>query len=157
MTGFTFNIENHRMKSILKMSKVVVLLSIFTATFLSFKASDPLEDSIKRGKEVYTTYCVACHQADGKGLENVFPPLAKSDYLMADKKRSIKQVIHGATDPITVNGVKYNTPMMGFPSLTDQEIADVLNYVRNSWGNKAANDIVKPEEVKKARSEKKKN
>ncbi|MFN7120037.1 MAG: efflux RND transporter permease subunit, partial [Saprospiraceae bacterium] len=137
--------------------KLLILLSILAVTCLSFNTNDPLADSIKRGKEVYTTYCVACHQADGKGLDKVFPPLAKSDYLMADKKRSIKQVIHGATEPITVNGVKYTTPMMGFPSLTDQEVADVLNYVRNSWGNKGDKDIVKPEEVKKARSEKKKN
>lgn len=139
------------------MSKVGVLLGIFSITLLSFKTGDPLAESIQRGKEVYTTYCVACHQPDGKGLENVFPPLAKSDYLMADKKRSIKQVLNGANDPLTVNGKKYTTPMIGLSSLTDQEVADVLNYVRNSWGNKAEKDIVKPEEVKKARSEKKKN
>lgn len=145
------------MKNFSNISKVGILLSMLSMAFFSFKTEDPLADSIKRGKEVYATYCVACHMADGKGLENVFPPLAKSDYLMADKKRSIKQVLNGATDPMTVNGVKYTTPMMGFPSMTDQEVADVLNYVRNSWGNKGSNDIVKPEEVKKARAEKKKN
>jgi len=145
------------MKIVLTISKVGILLGILMVTLLSFEMGDPLADSVKRGKDIYATYCVACHQADGKGLESVFPPLAKSDYLMADKKRSIKQVIHGATDPITVNGVKYTTPMMGFPNLSDQQIADVLNYVRNSWGNKAEKDIVKPEEVKKARGEKKKN
>ncbi len=139
------------------MRKVGMLLAVLSIALWAFKMDDPLADSIKRGKEVYATYCVACHMADGKGLEKVFPPLAKSDYLMADKKRSIKQVLHGAADPITVNGVKYTTPMMGFPSMTDQEVADVLNYVRNSWGNKGSNDIVKPEEVKKIRAEKKKN
>jgi mono/diheme cytochrome c family protein len=136
------------------MTRIVSFLVLTAILSISFNTADPLADSVKRGKEVYSTYCVACHQADGKGLESIFPPLAKSDYLMADKKRSIKQVIHGATDPITVNGVKYSTPMMGFGTLSDQQIADVLNYVRNSWGNKG--DIVKEEEVKKARSEKKK-
>ena len=137
------------------MTRIMSFLVCIAIIFISFNTADPLTDSIKRGKDVYSTYCVACHQADGKGLESVFPPLAKSDYLMADKKRSIKQVIHGATDPITVNGVKYTTPMIGFGTLSDQQIADVLNYVRNSWGNKG--DIVKEEEVKKARSEKKKS
>lgn len=136
-------------------ARIGISLTVLATFTLSFNLGDPLADSIKRGKDVYSTYCVACHQADGKGLETVFPPLAKSDYLLADKKRSIKQVIHGANDPITVNGVKYTTPMMGFGSLSDEQIADVLNYVRNSWGNKG--DIVKTEEVKKARSEKKKS
>lgn len=136
------------------MNRIIACLFLIPLFSFAFKTTDPLEDSVKRGKEVYSTYCVACHQADGKGLENIFPPLAKSDYLMADKKRSVKQVLHGATEELTVNGKKYKTPMMGFPNLTDQEVADVLNYVRNSWGNKG--DIVKTEEVKKARGEKKK-
>ena len=135
------------------MSFLVICVAILS---ISFKTTDPLAESIKRGKDIYSVSCVACHQADGKGMENIFPPLAKSDYLMADKKRSIKQVIYGATDPITVNGVKYTTPMMALGSLSDEQIADVLNYVRNSWGNKGDKDIVKPEEVKKARSDKKK-
>lgn len=138
------------------MIRSILSIACITFSLTAFRAGDPLAESIKRGNEIYTTYCMACHQSDGKGIENVFPPLAKSDYLMADKKRSIKQVIKGATDPITVNGVKYSTPMVGFPSLTDQEVADVLNYVRNSWGNKGDKDIVKVEEVKKVRSEKKK-
>lgn len=134
------------------MIQKTLFLGLVTLFVSSFQMGDPLADSIKRGKDVYSTACVACHQADGKGLEKIFPPLAKSDYLMADKKRSIKQVINGATDPITVNGVKYTTPMIGLGTLSDQEVADVLNYVRNSWGNKG--EIVKVEEVKKVRSKK---
>jgi nitrite reductase (NO-forming) len=134
------------------MIRSLILIACLTITLSAFRTEDPLAESIKRGKNVYATACVACHQADGKGLENIFPPLAKSDYLMADKKRSIKQVLNGATDPMTVNGKKYTTPMIGLSSLSDQEIADVLNYVRNSWGNKG--EIVKVEEVKKARSKK---
>lgn len=136
------------------MIRPLLVIACATSLFIAFRSADPLEESIKRGKETFSTYCVACHQSDGKGLENVFPPLAKSDYLMADKKRSIRQVLNGATEPITVNGKKYTTPMVGFPSMTDEEVADVLNYVRNSWGNKG--DIVTIEEVKKIRAEKKK-
>jgi len=84
----------------------------------------------------------------GEGLESVYPPLAKSDYMMADKKRSITQTINGVTGEIKVNGIVYNTEMVGI-DLTDEEASDVLNFVRNSWGNKG--DAVKPEEVKAQR------
>ncbi|MDX1939392.1 MAG: cytochrome c [Saprospiraceae bacterium] len=132
-------------------------LMIFVCILLlasAFRLADPLSDSINRGKDVYTTNCVACHQADGKGIAKVFPPLAKSDYLMADKERSIAQVLYGADKEMVVNGETYNVPMLGFSALSDQEIADVLNYVRNTWGNKGK--IVTAEEVAKERKKKKK-
>jgi len=103
-----------------------------------------LKASIARGKEVYAAYCVTCHMEKGEGIESVYPPLAKSDYLMADKKRSIHQVMRGISGEIKVNKVVYNGEMTGF-DLTDQEVSDVLNYVRNSFGNKGA--AVTPEEV----------
>ncbi len=70
----------------------------------------------------------------GQGIEGVFPPLAESDYMMADKKRSIRTVKFGMEGEITVNGVVYNNIMTSM-GLDDQEVADVLNYIRNSWGN----------------------
>lgn len=85
---------------------------------------------------------------NGEGIEGVYPPLAKSDYLMADKKRSMVQVSEGASGEMIVNGVTYYGFMTGFP-LNDKEVSDVLNYIRNSWGNKG--EPVKPEEVKSAR------
>jgi nitrite reductase (NO-forming) len=85
---------------------------------------------------------------NGEGIDGVYPPLAKSDYLMEDKTRAIKQVLEGAIGSMTVNGIKYNGFMTGFP-LNDQEVSDVLNYIRNSWDNKG--EIVLPEEVKAAR------
>lgn len=89
-----------------------------------------------RGKVAFDKTCIACHQATGLGVPAAFPPLAKSDYLMADRKRTIKQVIKGSQGEITVNGKKYNG-VMPPQVLTEQEIADVLTYVMNSWGNKA--------------------
>lgn len=87
-----------------------------------------------KGKTVYTTTCIACHQATGAGIPGAFPPLAKSDYLNADVNRAIKQVIKGSNGPITVNGKKYTTPMPA-QALTDQQVADVLTYVYANWGN----------------------
>lgn len=120
-------------------------------TLLSFQKKPPfdLKASIARGKEVYTTYCVSCHMEEGNGIENVYPPLAKSDYLMADKKRSIRQVLYGTDEEMTVNGKIYKAPMTGF-ELTDEQASDVLNYIRNSWGNKGG--AIKPEDVKAARN-----
>jgi mono/diheme cytochrome c family protein len=107
-----------------------------------------LKASIARGKEVYTLQCLSCHQENGEGIDGAFPPLAKSDYLMADKKRSITQILNGLTGEIEVNGKTYNGDMPAF-DLTDEEVSDVLNYVRNSWGNKG--DAIKPQDVKAVR------
>ena len=107
-----------------------------------------LKASISRGKETYVAYCISCHMEKGEGIESIYPPLAKSDYLMADKKRSIHQVLNGVSGEIKVNGKIYTMEMTGF-SLTDQEASDVLNYIRNSFGNKG--DAVTPDHVKLAR------
>ena len=84
----------------------------------------------------------------GEGIEGVYPPVADSDYMMSDKKRSIQQVLKGVTGEITVSGKTYNSEMTGF-DLTDKEVSDVMNYVRNSFGNKG--DAVTPEQVKAER------
>jgi mono/diheme cytochrome c family protein len=125
----------------------LIASTIFLYSFQQKQKFD-LKASIARGKEIYVAQCISCHQEQGEGIEDVFPPLAKSDYLMADKKRSIEQVMHGVSGEITVNGKIYSGEMTGF-DLTDQEISDVLNYVRNSFGNKGA--AVTPEEVKAVR------
>ncbi|CAN1553557.1 Cu_nitrite_red, nitrite reductase, copper-containing [Flavobacteriaceae bacterium] len=92
-------------------------------------------EQVKAGKAVFGTTCFACHQSEGQGIPTVFPPLAKSDYLNADVKRAINTVLKGKTGEITVNGKKYNN-IMTSQNLTDEEIANVLTYVYNSWGNK---------------------
>jgi nitrite reductase (NO-forming) len=78
--------------------------------------------------------CFACHQAEGQGVPNAFPPLAKSDFLNADVDRAIDIVLHGKTGEITVNGKTYNS-VMTQQMLSAEEIANVLTYVYNSWGN----------------------
>ncbi len=102
------------------------------------KTNKTLAEKIAAGKSLYQKTCFACHQANGEGIPNAFPPLAKSDYLNADVKRAIGVVVNGKTGEITVNGKKYNS-VMTKQTLTDDEIADVLTYVYNSWGNNKTN------------------
>lgn len=97
-----------------------------------------LAEKIESGRQIYTNTCFACHQANGEGIANAFPPLANSDYLNADVNRSIDIVLNGKTGEITVNGEKYNS-IMTKQTLTNDEVADVLTYVYNSWGNNKAN------------------
>jgi nitrite reductase (NO-forming) len=134
------------------MNKVIILTTLLLSGLCLFsfqqKPTFDLKASIARGQEIYVAQCFSCHQEKGEGIEDVYPPLAKSDYLMADKKRSIQQVMHGVSGEIKVNGKIYNGEMSGF-DMTDQEVSDVLNYIRNSWGNKGA--AVTPEEVSAAR------
>jgi nitrite reductase (NO-forming) len=81
---------------------------------------------------------MGCHQAEGQGIPGTFPPLAKSDFLMADTGRVIETVLHGLSGPLEVNGQRYNGTMPPMSHLMDQDIAEVLTYVRNSWGNTGA-------------------
>lgn len=128
---------------------IVTTFFLTIVTLMSFqKQKFDLKASVERGKEVYNTSCITCHMEKGEGIEAVFPPLAKSDYLMADKDRSIKQILEGVSGEMTVNGKTYNGDMPAV-DLTDEQVSDVLNYVRNSWGNKGA--AVTPNEVKASR------
>lgn len=133
------------------MNKVIFILLGLTATIasLSFQQKQfDLTASIKRGQNIYIGYCISCHSDQGQGVEGVFPPLAKSDYLMADSKRAAQQILYGARGEMIVNGKTYNMEMTGF-ALSDEEVSDVLNYIRNSWGNKGP--AVIPAEVKATR------
>ena len=98
--------------------------------------NDSLSISIKKGKSLYEDFCVRCHMPNGKGQKGIIPPLAKSDFLFKHMEESIKALKYGGIDgEIIVNGIKYNSRMekMG---LYDDEIADIMNYTLNSWGNK---------------------
>ena len=100
------------------------------------------------GKSIFSTTCIACHQANGEGIPNIFPPLAKSDYLNKDKKRAIETVIKGLSGEVIVNGKKYNG-VMPPPMLSEKQIAAVLTYVYSQWGN--SGKTVSEEEVRKVK------
>ena len=106
---------------------------------------------IARGKQVFLQTCFVCHQTEGQGIPGQIPPLAKSDYLMSDKQRSIRAVLQGLTGEVEVNGKKYNGIMTPLNTLSDTEIANVLTYVRNSFGN--SGEAVSADEVKRQRGE----
>jgi nitrite reductase (NO-forming) len=106
---------------------------------------------IERGNKVFLTSCFACHLATGEGIPGVFPPLAGSDFLNADTDRAIRIVTKGLSGPITVNGKSYNNVMPPQTQLNDNDVADVITYVLNSWNNKGG--TISPNDVKRARSE----
>ncbi len=135
------------------MFKTIGLTAIILAALITgsaFIQTYDLSKSIERGKEIYTMYCQNCHMIDGKGLSGAFPPLAKADYLEKPVETFIDIILKGQSGEITVNSIKYNVQMPAQNYLTDEQIADVLNYTRNSWGNKSS-VAVTPSQVKKLR------
>mgnify|MGYP000125369947 FL=1 len=115
--------------------KYINLILFFFPLFI-YSQNDSLDISIKKGKSLYEDFCLRCHMPNGKGQEGIIPPLAKSDFLFKHMEESIKAIKFGGIEgEIIVNGVKYNSKMekMG---LYDDEIADIMNYTLNSWGNK---------------------
>ena len=102
------------------------------------------EERVQLGAGIFANNCQACHQPDGEGVPDAFPPLAGSDYLNGDKFRAIKTVTGGLEQPLVVNGKNFNGVMPAW-SLSDEDIADVLTYVYSKWGNKGLE--VTPEEV----------
>jgi nitrite reductase (NO-forming) len=121
---------------------IVSIILVCTAFFQEYD----LSKSIERGKEVYIANCMNCHLAEGTATPNQYPPLAKADYLLKPADTLITIILEGQTGEVVVNGEKYNDQMLAQDYLSDAQIADVLNYVRNSWGNKMAAII--PQQVK---------
>lgn len=132
------------MKKIVVSSIIILSVFIFTTSF--FHKYD-LPKSIERGKEVYAGYCISCHIVDGNGIADIFPPLDKADYLKNPSAVLINIILLGQSVEITVNKKKYNGQMPAQNYLSDEQIADVLNYTRNSWSNKMPVAIT-PEQVK---------
>jgi nitrite reductase (NO-forming) len=126
----------------------VITLGIFLLS--SFIPDPNLNESIKRGKEVYTLYCQNCHMEDGKGMPEINPPLAKADYIRKPAKTLISVILDGQSGEVVVNDKKYNIEMPAQAYLTDEQIADVLNFSRNSWGNKIPG-VITPAKVKELR------
>lgn len=104
-----------------------------------------VEDRIRMGGAIFSQNCAACHQPDGKGIPGAFPPLAGSDFLNANKTRAIQIVKGGFSGEVTVNGKKFNS-VMPAQNLSDEDVANVLTYVFNSWGN--SKKVVTPAEAK---------
>lgn len=104
---------------------------------------------IESGGKVYELSCLACHQVDGSGVPYMNPPLIKTSVVLGDKKELIKVILTGLSDK-EIDGQTYSNPMPALEYLSDKEIADVLTYIRNSFGNKA--EAVTVAEVKAVRT-----
>lgn len=128
------------------MKNIIVLYFGSVICISLFLFQDPeLEASIERGSEIYADFCVTCHKGNGEGVAHTYPPLAKSDFLMSNREKSIRGIKYGQQGEIVVNGVTYNNVMDPL-GLEDDEIADVMNFILNSWGNSSV-DMVTEEEV----------
>jgi mono/diheme cytochrome c family protein len=124
--------------------KIHVIIISVVSFFLLFSRNPEIKSgniSIQAnqtsGNILYTKYCITCHQADGKGVRGMFPPLAGNAKITGPSSDLIRIVLFGLQGPITVNEREYNQPMPAQGYLNDTQIADILNYIRNSWDNKA--------------------
>jgi len=127
--------------------------AVQTMPSVDAEAAKPLTkaEKLEMGKALYASTCLACHQADGKGIEKAFPPLIKSDYFASNPEKIIEVITHGLTGPITVNGKPYNS-VMPKQTLSDNQIASVATYVLNNFGNKGGE--LHADDVKKIRQKK---
>ena len=133
------------------MKKIGLVLFFITMTVL-LKAQS-LKASMDRGQKVYEKVCLSCHMADGGGVPHLNPPLSQTSYVLGDKSKIIYIVLTGMTDRIPIEDEFYSNNMASHKDLSDQQIADVLTYVRNNFGNKAS--AVTAAEVKAVRNKKK--
>lgn len=129
------------------MKLFIILYSLFICFFVALFPQKSRDESIADGAEVYNDFCVQCHLSNGTGVAGVFPPLNKSDYLFKNINRSIAGLKYGLKGPINVNGTTYDG-VMANQGLDTQEIADVMNYILNSWDNQSEQTIT-PERVEK--------
>lgn len=131
---------------------VVIAALLFILLSLDPDQTKPPQVVMERGRTVYEKECLSCHLQDGLGVQGLNPPLVKTEWVLGPKQQLIKIVLNGLTEPVTIDGDVFHNPMPPHTHLTDQEIADVLSYVRNTFGNKAS--AVTAREVKKVRAEK---
>jgi len=132
----------------MKRSRILFVLSgglFFLATLLMSQTKKPAARSaappaavMERGKQVYLEQCLACHQVDGGGVPNMNPPLIKTKWVLGPKMPLVQVVLNGMKGDTEIEGETYHNVMAPHRDLTDQQISDVLTYVRNSFGNKAS-------------------
>src|SRR4051794_23397036 len=133
------------------MKRIIFSFFLLAACGFLFAQQSSVKASIDKGKKLYEQYCLTCHQADGGGVPKMNPPLIKTSYVTGDKKKLVQWVLKGSTENILIDGKSYSNNMPPQAYLKDDEIADVLTYIRNSFGNKAS--AITPAEVKNIRAD----
>ena len=154
----------------MKRNKIIALFTVIAVVFFAAcggggsteKAQAPKEEPTKEevkpaetsvlaaqlelGEQIYKQKCIVCHQADAKGVQGAFPPLANADYLLADLKRGVAQTLNGSNEEMVINGVTYNAPMT--PQVqTIEEAVSVINYVLKTFNGFTDDKLVKIEDV----------
>jgi mono/diheme cytochrome c family protein len=131
-------------------TKTITKTKASTTKTSSASSGNSLKAAVSRGQIVYTKFCLTCHQVDGSGVPNLNPPLIKTKWTLGSKTVLIQQVLKGSSGKVEIDGDRFGNTMPPLKTLTDQQIADVLTYVRNSFGNKAS--MVTTTEVKAVRA-----
>ncbi len=141
----------HHLRSVI--ACFIVLVFVFTGCTSgdSERPASPTDDPVAYGERVYALRCQTCHQADGSGVEGAFPPLKPNEWVQSDRGRLIRLVLHGVQGEIEVQGTTYQGIMPAFGYLNDDEIAAVLTYVRQSFGNDTT--AVAPDQVAAVRAD----
>jgi mono/diheme cytochrome c family protein len=119
------------------MKKIIASLFLIVAPNFFLFAQSTLKRSMGNGKKVYQKNCLTCHQANGGGVPKMNPPLVNAAFVKGDKKKLIQWVLLGSTEKVPIDGKYYSNNMPAQATLKDQDIADVLTYIRNSFKNKA--------------------
>ena len=132
------------------MRKIIYCAPVVAAALFLLNMQPIDKVTMTRGKKVYDLYCITCHQADGGGVPGLNPPLEKTSYVSGSKTRLIRIVLKGLDTHEDIDGESYSNTMAPLNYLTDQQISDVLTFVRNSFGNKAT--AITPGDVKYVRA-----
>ena len=133
------------------MKRITVFVPVLLITMIVFKTTASIDKAtMERGNKVYMQYCVTCHQVDGGGVPGLNPPLEKTSHVLGSKTRLIQIVLKGMNTHEEIDGETYSNSMAPHNHLTDQQISDVLTYIRNSFGNKAS--AITPGDVKYVRA-----
>ena len=132
------------------MTKILVIIPALSIVMVAFATSQIDKATMARGGRVYAQYCASCHQVDGGGVPGLNPPLERTSWVTGSKTRLIRIVLKGMNTHEEIDGETYNNTMAPHNHLTDQQIADVLTYIRNSFGNKAT--AITPGDVKYVRA-----
>ncbi len=132
------------------MGKIVINVSLLLLSGLLANAQSSMKASVNNGKIVYQKNCLTCHQVSGGGVPKMNPPLIHASFVTGDKKKLIQWVLLGSTEKVPIDGKYYSNNMPAQANLKDQDVADVLTYIRNNFMNHAA--AVTAAEVKAVRS-----
>ena len=135
----TYFVRIHYTHSLMKPFFLFVFLMPCFAFSQAKNSETPVTpNQLAKGKQVYENNCMVCHQETGDGVPGLNPPLVKTAWVLGDKTKLINVILKGLHEPIEINGERYNNIMPANDFLNDQEISDVLTFVRNSFGNKAS-------------------